>query len=317
MSGTLTRDQLVNEILQFLKGQDLLSLNQIRASLEQEIDGAGADALVELREQFRADGGWGYYPPSRLAAKIHFLLADRFVQPDSRVSGTEHLDIVGNEPLMVFANHLSYADANVLQLLAHRLGHEALAQRLTALAGPKIFTSRERRFSSLCFGTIKVPQSADVSSEEAVLTPREVANAARLAIDAAAQRLAAGDALVLFGEGRRSRTAQMQRFLSAVARYVEAAPDAWVLPVGIAGTESLFPVGEVTVRPTCVDLHIGRPLRAHRLVTICDGHRQTMMDVVALLIAGLLPDRYRGVYEDVSAFPEAERALRALRTDAP
>ena len=310
MPGTLTRDQLVTEILQFLKGQDLLSLSQIRATLEQEIDDAGADALVELKEQFKADGGWRYYPPSRLAAKIHFLLADRFVQPDSRVSGAEHLDVVGSEPLLIFANHLSYADANVFQILVHRLGYEALAQRLTALAGPKIFTSRERRFSSLCFGTIKVPQSADVSSEEAVLNPREVARAARQAIDAAALRLTGGDALMLFGEGRRSRTAQMQRFLSAVARYVEAVPGAWVLPVGIAGTEALFPVGEVTVRPTCVDLRIGRPLRADRLVTLCDGHRQTMMDVVGLLIAELLPAAYRGAYEAASLFPDAVQAVR-------
>ena len=40
----------------------------------------------------------------------------------------------------------------------------------------------------------------------------------------------------------------MQRSLPAVARYVEAAPGAWVLPVGITGTEALFPVGEAAVR---------------------------------------------------------------------
>jgi 1-acyl-sn-glycerol-3-phosphate acyltransferase len=312
MSGTLTRDQLVTGILRFLEGEDLLPVSQIRTSLEREIDDAGADALVALREQLTADDGWSYYPPSRLAARIHHLLSDRFLQPDSRVSGEAHLQTVGSGPLMIFANHLSYADANVFQLLVHRAGYEALAQRLTALAGPKIFTSRQRRFSSLCFGTIKVPQSADVSSEEAVLNPREVARAARHAIDLAAQRIAAGDALVLFGEGRRSRTAQMQRSLPAVARYIEAAPDAWVLPVGIAGTEALFPVGDVTVRPTSVHLHVGTPMPAHRLATVCNGHRQTMMDLVGLLIAKLLPARYRGVYENALLFPEAERALRSV-----
>ena len=46
-------------------------------------------------------------------------------------------------------------------------GDAALANRLTAVAGPKVFTSRERRFSSLCFGTIKVPQSSEVASGEA------------------------------------------------------------------------------------------------------------------------------------------------------
>lgn len=300
----MTRDQLVKEILKFLKVQDLSSLEQIRSSLEQEIEAAGPDALIALWEQLIADGGWSYYPPSRLAANIHYVLADRYLNPDSRVSGSEHLDAIGSEPLLIVSNHLSYSDANVFQMLVHRAGYHDLAQRLTAVAGPKIFTSPQRRFSSLCFGTIKVPQSSGVSSEEAVLNPREVARAARQAIDVAARRLAAGDALMLFPEGTRSRTAQMQRSLPAVARYVEAAPGAWVVPVGLTGTEALFPVGEAAVRPTTVTLHIGAPMSAHRLMTACGGHRQAIVDLVGSRIAELLPVSYRGVYKNPEALPE-------------
>lgn len=318
VSGTLTRDRLVAGVLEFLGRQDdLLSHDQIRSLLEQEIDGAGPGALVELKSQITADDGWSYYPPCRLVANIHYLLADHFLRPESDISGVEHLTAVGREPLILCANHLSYADANLVQILLHRAGFEGLAQRLTALAGPKIFTSRERRFSSLCFGTIKVPQSSDVSSEEAVLSARDVARAARQAIDVAAQRLATGDALVLFGEGRRSRSAQMQPMLPAAARYLEILPDAWVLPLGITGTESLFPVGDARVRPARVELRIRTPLRVHRLLAATNEHRQTMMDVVGLLIAEELPTLYRGVYEDIGAFPEAELALKALRTDTP
>ena len=306
----MTRDQLVREILHVLKVRDLPSLEQIRTLLEQEIEAAGPEALIALWKQLVADGGWSYYPPSRLAANIHYALADRYLNPDSRISGAEHLDVVGNEPLLIFSNHLSYSDANVFQMLIHRAGYHDLARRLTALAGPKIFTSPQRRFSSLCFGTIKVPQSADVSSDEAVLNAREVARAARQAIDVAVQRLTAGDALVLFAEGTRSRTAQMQRSLPAVARYVEAAPGAWVLPVGITGTEALFPVGEAAVRPTTVTLHIGAPMPAHGLMTACGGHRQAIVDLVGLRIAELLPASYRGVYDDARLFPEVEQALR-------
>ena len=118
-------------------------------------------------------------------------------------------------PLVIVTNHLSYADANVIEVLLERGGGADLANRLTALAGPKIFTSRERRFSSLCFGTIKVPQSTDVASEEAVLNGREVVRAARHSIDVAHRRLQAGDALLLFGEGTRTRTGGMQQMLSA------------------------------------------------------------------------------------------------------
>ena len=247
-------------------------------------------------DQLTADAGWTYYPPSPLVAKIHYLLAGHFLGGESRVSGTEHLDAVGADPVMIFANHLSYADANVIQVLLHRAGHQVLAGRLTALAGPKVFTSRERRFSSLCFGTIKVPQSADVSSEEAILNAREVARAARRAIAVAAERLNAGDALLLFGEGTRSRAAQMQRMLPAVARYVEAVPGAWVLPVGLVGSEALFPVGDVTIRPARVELNIGAPLRADELTARNDRHRQAAVDAIGQMIAALLPASYRGAY---------------------
>ena len=296
MPAELTRDRLVTAVLAFLSSRDLLTVDQIRASLEQEIDSAGPGALVALMDQLTADAGWTYYPPSPLVAKIHYLLAGHFLGGESRVSGTEHLDAVGADPVMIFANHLSYADANVIQVLLHRAGHQVLAGRLTALAGPKVFTSRERRFSSLCFGTIKVPQSADVSSEEAILNAREVARAARRAIAVAAERLNAGDALLLFGEGTRSRAAQMQRMLPAVARYVEAVPGAWVLPVGLVGSEALFPVGDVTIRPARVELNIGAPLRADELTARNDRHRQAAVDAIGQMIAALLPASYRGAY---------------------
>src|SRR5688572_11109863 len=73
MPATITREQLVTSILDFLSHQDLLSLAHIRAALEREIDGAGSTALVELKRQLTADDGWNYYPPSRLVAHIHNL----------------------------------------------------------------------------------------------------------------------------------------------------------------------------------------------------------------------------------------------------
>ena len=312
MSDTLAREQLLAGILEFLTGQDLLSLAQIRSVLEHAIDEAGPTALVALKERLTTDRGWTYYPPDALAASVHYQLADHFLESGSQVSGCEHLVLLGGEPVTLVCNHLSYADANVIQVLLHRKRFPAVANRLTALAGPKVFTNRQRRFSSLCFGTIKVPQSSEVSSEEAVLNARDVARAARQALGVAAERLAAGDALVLFGEGTRSRSTQMQRMLAGVARYLEA-PGTWVLPVGVAGTEDLFPIGDITVRPARIYLSIGAPIPSHRLATVTNGHRQTMMDVVGLRIAELLPQRYRGVYGRPDEVADAAQALRLAR----
>jgi 1-acyl-sn-glycerol-3-phosphate acyltransferase len=173
-----SRDALIGAILEFLAGQDLLRLQDIRVALEREVDDASGYALLRLKSRLTTDNGWDYYSPDPLARRIHHLLAKCFLDPSSRVEGSDQLAKVGDAPLAIFANHLSYADANVVEILLRRCGCAAIADRLTAIAGPKVFTSRQRRFSSLCFGTIKVPQSAEVSSEEAALNAREVAIAA-------------------------------------------------------------------------------------------------------------------------------------------
>jgi 1-acyl-sn-glycerol-3-phosphate acyltransferase len=307
-----TRDSLVAAILAFMGGSHLLPLEDIRGALEREIDAAGADALVALEGALAADSGWAYYPPDPLARRIHHLLADRFLEPDSTVTGLDRLAAIDGAPIAMFANHLSYADANVVEVLLQRGGAGALADRVTAIAGPKVFTSRERRFSSLCFGTIKVPQSADVASGEAQLAPREVAKAARQAIDVAHARLAAGDLLLLFAEGTRSRTASLQRMLAGVARYLEG-PGTKIVPAGLTGPESLFPVDAATVHPARAVMRIGTPLPAERLLREARGDRRVVMDAVGLAVAELLPAPYRGVYADPAAFAEADAVLSRAR----
>jgi 1-acyl-sn-glycerol-3-phosphate acyltransferase len=305
-----SKHALVDGIVEFLGGRALLDRDDVSAALEREIDRDGAESLLALKEHLCADDGWAYYPPDGLARRIHHLLAGRFLAPESRVEGTAHASAVAGAPVVIAANHLSYADANVIEMLLHQSGGDAahLANRLTALAGPKVFTSRERRFSSLCFGTVKVPQSADVSSDEAVLDARGVARAARQAIGVAQARLVAGDALVLFGEGTRSRSGGMQRMLAAVARYLEA-PGTWVVPAGLTGSEALFPVDGSRLQPARVTLTLGHPVRADALLAACHGDRRVATDAVGLAIAQLLPPEYRGVYADVDAFAAAWRVI--------
>ena len=306
MSGrsTSSRDALIAAVLDFV-GHDVLSLSDVRTALEAEVDEAGDAALVTLKARMVADRGWDYSPGDPLVQRIHHRLADRFLKPDSQVLGVEHLATVADVPVVLFSNHLSYADANVIEGLLYRSGGSAMADRMTVVAGPKVFTSRERRFASLCFGTVRAPQSTDVSSEEAVLNARDVARAARQSIDVALERLAAGDALVLFGEGTRSRSGGMQPLLPAVARYLDQ-PGIWVLPVGLSGTESIFPIDKPALAPATVVMHIGRPFRADALLADVGGDRRAAVDAIGRAIAELLPPAYRGVYDSGSAPQHSE-----------
>ncbi|HEY7450546.1 MAG TPA: lysophospholipid acyltransferase family protein [Vicinamibacterales bacterium] len=307
------RDPLIAAITTFLAGQDARTLELIRRSLEREIDRAGADALGRLGERLAVAGNdWDFYPRDPLVRRIHHVLADFILLQDSSLFGVEHLASLVDKPVVIFANHLSYADANLLEVLLQRAGGSTLSDRLTVIAGPKVYSSLKRRFSSLCFGTIKTPQSRALSSEEAVMNAREVARAARLSIDIAHERLRLGEALLIFAEGTRSRTRGMQPLLASVTRYLDC-PDVWVLPVGITGTEALFPIGEDTLHPVRAVSRIGRPIQASALRQRAGGDRRLMMDGVGLAIAGLLPAEYRGAYgDDVADLVDARHVLRTL-----
>jgi 1-acyl-sn-glycerol-3-phosphate acyltransferase len=291
----VSREALIGAITTFLSGWD--TLDEIRDVLKRELDAAGPRALIRLSRALSTTGGdWSYFPRDPLARRIHQVLADRILLPDSALHGTEHLMALGSGPVVIAANHLSYADANLVEVMFQRAGAEQVCDRLTVIAGPKVYSSLKRRFSSLCFGTIKVPQSSGVSSEDAVMDPREVARAARRSIEIAHERLRLGDVLLVFGEGTRSRTRGMQQMLAGVTRYLEV-PDTMVLPVGIVGTEALFPIDDDALHPVRVEVRVGRPIAAQDIRERCAGDRQAMMDQVGGAIAALLPPEYRGAYE--------------------
>jgi 1-acyl-sn-glycerol-3-phosphate acyltransferase len=307
------RDPLIAAITTFLSGQDAHTLAAIRVALERELDAAGPDALVRLGERLATAGAdWDFYPADPLARRIHHVLADRLLEPDSALFGVEHLAAVAGKPVVIFANHLSYSDANLLEVLLHRAGGAALADRLTVVAGPKVYSSLKRRFSSLCFGTIKTPQSSGLSTEDAVMNAREVARAARRSIDIAHERLRLGDALLVFAEGTRSRTSGLQQMLTGVTRYLDC-PGTCVLPVGITGTEALFPIGDDTLHPVKAVTRVGRPIQASALRERTGRDRRLVMDVVGLAIAELLPPEYRGAYADNAAdLDDARHLMRGL-----
>ena len=291
----VSREALITAITTFLSGWD--TLDDIRECLKRELDAAGPRGLIRLSRALSSAGDdWSYYPRDPLARRIHQVLADRILLPDSALHGAEHLAALGSGPVVIVANHLSYADANLVEVMFHRSGADATCDRLTVIAGPKVYSSLKRRFSSLCFGTIKVPQSSGVSSEDAVMDPREIARAARRSIETAHERLRHGDVLLVFGEGTRSRTRGMQPMLAGVTRYLDV-PDTTVLPVGIVGTEALFPIDDDALHPVRVEVRVGQPIPAQEIRERCGGDRQGMMDDIGRAIAGLLPPEYRGAYE--------------------
>jgi 1-acyl-sn-glycerol-3-phosphate acyltransferase len=271
-----------------------------RARLEAAVSALLANATnAELESVFervaREDYDFCYHPPIELVRKIHHAMAEVLLGSDSRVEGGEHLRAVAGKSLVLLPNHLSFADANLIEVLLHRAGFDDLCARLSVVAGPKVYSEPWRRFASLCFGTIKTAQSSQVASGEAVMRPREVARIARETIALAFERLSAGDALLLFGEGTRSRDGALQPLLPAVARYCER-PDTVLVPFGIVGTETFLGFGDVRPQTTHAVLRVGAPVLASELATSCRGKRGEIVERIGRMIAATLPHEYRGAY---------------------
>jgi 1-acyl-sn-glycerol-3-phosphate acyltransferase len=289
---------LIAAVLAFAAERPPEEMRALEKRIEELLGSAEPGAVLRLLQRLGTTGAeFSYYPPDPLARKIHSAVGDVVLKDEHALSGAERLAGLETLPVVFLQNHLSYSDANAFSVLLDRAGLGSFADRLTVIAGPKVYSDPMRRFSSLCFGTIKTPQSSDLASEEAVMSVREVARLARETIALATGRQKAGDALLVFVEGTRSRSGGMQRALPAVTRYLDAA-DARLVPVGITGTEQLVPLDDERLHSASVRVKIGTPATAGTLAERAEGNRRLMMDAVGVAIGRLLPPEYRGAYAD-------------------
>jgi 1-acyl-sn-glycerol-3-phosphate acyltransferase len=289
-------EQLAEAITGFLVRKSGISEAHVRPVVQRIVDEAGTDAVQRLSGRLSQPADtFSYYSGDQLARHVHHRLASVVLRKPPVVEHAAKLDAVRGRPAIIIANHLSYSDANVIEVLLHQAGQTELADRLAVIAGPKVYSDVTRRFSSLCFGTIKTPQNEQVSSGEAAMSSRDVAVAARQTLAAAQARLAAGDAIVLFPEGTRSRSGAMQPFLPGVARYFED-DDVMIVPIGLTGTEHMYGIGEGSIGNAAITMAIGTPITAGEVRQRAGDGRREFMDLLGAAVAEVLPPQYRGAY---------------------
>ncbi len=188
------------------------------------------------------------------------------------------LEVVGQEgvppfgPLIVVANHLSYADPPVLA---------------ASIPRPLYFIGKQELFANPISGAVMRGGHVYPLERSGI----GGAQAMRLVL----RLLAQDHALVIFPEAHRSPDHTMKEGMAGAA-YLALKSQAPILPVGITGTEKTpgwrmaFPLCRFTVnigQPFTLPVLEGRPSR--QVV-------ESMRDMIMYRIAALLPEDYRGVY---------------------
>jgi 1-acyl-sn-glycerol-3-phosphate acyltransferase len=292
----LDRPGLTRSVIDLLGPRSLEDTRALQERMGAAFDGATEADFQRLLSRIETTGdAWGYHPPDPIARQMSRAILQVLFAHGSALHEAANLEAARKEPVIFLANHLSFADANDLEYLMAESGYGDVAERLTALAGPKVYTRPLPRFASLCFGTLKTPQSQSRATDEARMSRKDVARIAADVIRAARIRQEEGDHLLIFVEGTRSRTGSMQRGLAAVSRYLTR-PARLVIPIGIWGSEHLIPLGAEGMHSARVEARVGTAIRIEELFDRCEGRRPLAIDTIGFRIAELLPPDYRGSY---------------------
>ncbi len=200
------------------------------------------------------------------------------------LSGLHHVRGVDG-PTILVANHLSYVDSTALDCALTWMAQTDVADRIVSVAGPKVYQNTFRRIATGCLATLPVPQSSSVATEQAKVSPRELARQAIRSIRAAKTMLLANRILLIFAEGSRSRTGRLGPFLQGVHRYLDV-PGAKVIPTAILGTDKMMPIGQDRLYHGTLQITFGEP------ITVGDDPK-ACLKVVHTALADLLPEARR------------------------
>ncbi len=144
--------------------------------------------------------------------------------------------------VILASNHLSFIDSVVIPLVAPR---------------PVVFLAKAEYFTGTGFkGWLS---RSFFTAIDAVPVERGTHRAAQASLDAALEALKGGNAFGIYPEGKRSLDGRLYRGRAGVA-WLALTSGALVVPVALAGTERIQPVGKRLPRIRRVTVQFGEPL---------------------------------------------------------
>ncbi len=256
-------------VAQILSLRDLLEQVRTAPAAEAKLSGEAESDLPEVERPniFLRTLGALLFAMDRLLMRTLFRL---------RVRGREHLPDSGT-PCVIAANHVSFLDPAAI---AAALPGRVLRDTHWAAWVGIMFAGSLQRLVSRATRVFAVDPDQDLAG--AIRTGRAV--------------LAAGQSVVWFPEGRRSRTGELQNFQQGIGVMLEAAPDAQVVPTAIAGAYEAWPRHRRLPRFGRVEVVFGGPLSVAELGQSGAGESQAERIANALqqAVAELLDEERRG-----------------------
>jgi 1-acyl-sn-glycerol-3-phosphate acyltransferase len=169
-----------------------------------------------------------------------FVLRPMFLILRPTITGRENVPATG--AFIIASNHLSFIDSMAIPLMApRRVGYLAKAEYFTT-PGIRGWLTKTL-FTAL--GALPVH--------------RDTHRAAQEALDTAMTVLKAGGGFGIYPEGTRSRDGRLARGKTGVA-WLALTADCPVVPVAVAGTDRIQPIGASWPRPHRFSVTFGKPL---------------------------------------------------------
>jgi 1-acyl-sn-glycerol-3-phosphate acyltransferase len=220
---------------------------------------------------------------------LFYVLARLVIRPLLRllfrphVRGRENVPLTG--PVILASNHLSFIDSIAIPSMAPR--------KVAYLAKAEYFTGTgiSGWFSRTLFSALGAQP-----------VERETHRAAQAALDTALAVLKDGGAFGIYPEGTRSRDGRLARGKTGVA-WLALTADCPVVPVAVAGTDKVQPIGARWPRPHRISVTYGEPLTfpEHRGKAGNGRARREVTDRIMHAIADLSGQEKAGWGEEIRA----------------
>jgi 1-acyl-sn-glycerol-3-phosphate acyltransferase len=219
--------------------------------------------------------------PSSIIRPVSKMIVSKLLNKYADIT-VENEEVINNikGPVLFVGNHISNSDGLVLDKVLKKVSP-------SFVAGVKLSKTSLSRIGLEAVKTIPInPGSADIEAMKTCI-----------------EKVKAGESILIFPEGTRSRNSALLEGKKGVILIAKKCKVP-IIPIGITGTEKLMPIndkdmGSENIYHADVRVKIGEPFYLPEKENEEDKENYNLrcMNTIMGNISKLLPDKYKGIYK--------------------